>query len=99
MLIIKLDRELMPRIISTMFGENWIKTTKVREQTLSILQNSNHSRAITPACVERSGWLSNLAEILWPLTLSPSLMMIELKMFELESGHRQFIKISTFQGP
>ena len=75
-LVIKLGRDIMPTKIVTKFDDDTIKTFLVREWTSLISQNFNFSRAITPECVGRSHWLSNLTEILCPQTLSKSLMKI-----------------------
>ena len=55
----------MPTNIITKFDDDPLKKTQVTEQTRLILAILANSRAITPKCFMRSGWLSNLAEIIF----------------------------------
>jgi hypothetical protein len=67
-LVIELDRDIMANNILMKFGDDPMKTVRLRERTSLKKPIFDNSRAIILTCLEQYGWLSNLIEILWPLT-------------------------------
>ncbi len=67
-LVIELGRDIMATNIFIKYGEDQMITVQVTEWTSLKQLIFDKSRAIILRFLGQYGWLSNLIEILWPLT-------------------------------